>query len=116
MKQHQRKSELRKEAARVGDSRDQWKEKNKQRYEENKCLRKRIIESRQSRDQWKSQSKELRKQLEFKEKMISILTAQLEEQGMGLTELEQEIKQLKKTPQAKCFRRRAREEEFLFLL
>src|SRR4029077_19373335 len=96
MKQPQRKSELRKEVARVNNSRDHWKEKNKQRYEENKCLRKRIIESRQSRDQWKGHSKELEKQLEFKEKMISILTGQLEEQGIGIIELEREIKELKK--------------------
>jgi hypothetical protein len=96
MKQHQRKSELRKEVARMHDSRDQWKDKNKERYEENKALRSRIIESRQSRDQWKSRSKELEKQLELKEKIISVLTSQLEEQGINTAELEGEIKELKK--------------------
>lgn len=53
---------------RLENSRDDWKTKNRERYEEIKALKMRLKESAESRDRWKAMSQEKAKLLEELEK------------------------------------------------
>jgi len=74
---------------RLEKSRDEWKAKNRERYEEIKALKMRLKETLENRDKWKAISKDKNKALKDLEKI------QFEKVEM-LKSLENELESLKK--------------------
>jgi hypothetical protein len=75
--------------ARLEASRDEWKAKNKARYEEIKALKMRLKETAASRDKWKAAAYEKEKALAQKEQNQS-------EAVLVIASLKQELENLKK--------------------
>ena len=74
---------------RLEASRDDWKNKNRERYEDIKALKMRLKETTESRERWKAISNE-------KEKILEELEKQNAEKDRFLTSLTQELEALKK--------------------
>ena len=77
--------------SRLEASRDDWKSKNKARYEEIKALKMRLKETAESRDRWKDLSKD-------NEKALRQLEQVQFEKDKILTALAKELEDLKKKP------------------
>lgn len=74
---------------RLEASRDEWKSKNKARYEEIKALKMRLKETAESRDKWKTAACEKEKTLVEKEQNYK-------EMSLVITSLKQELENFKK--------------------
>jgi len=74
---------------RLEASRDEWKTKNKARYEETKALKMRLKETAESRDRWKTVANERERALMEKEKNEN-------EMERIMTSLKHELENLKK--------------------
>jgi hypothetical protein len=61
----------------IEKSRDNWKEKNHERYDEIKALKARKNEVESSRDKWKVECKKKNKEVSLKESLIKALEEQL---------------------------------------
>lgn len=77
---------------RLKESRDEWKAKNKERYEEIKALKARLKEAIDNRDKWKTTSKDQKKALMEAEQQLQALNAIIASLQEELEEFKKKIK------------------------
>lgn len=89
MSNDQYQKQLVKKIEKIETSRDSWKAKNKDRYEDIKALKMRLKETQESRDRWKNDYNK-------SEKSLNELKQIQEKSEESLTELKKELDYLKK--------------------
>lgn len=80
----------------IEKSRNNWKEKNHDRYDEIKALKARKGEVEISRDNWKESSKEKSQEISLKDALIKALEEQLVMANVNAEQIQKELEDFKK--------------------
>jgi ferredoxin-NADP reductase len=89
-------SVLRAKAKKAERSRDSWKEKNHERYEETKALKARMEEIRTSRERWKQDHEKKAAEVLLKENLLKAVEEQLIKANVDKERIERELNDFKK--------------------
>lgn len=98
MKQSPRPSDLNKQLKRITHSRDEAKEKNREKNLLNQKLRDRNVEILESRDHWREKYKEISREKKDLEQQMQFTQDRLEQESKRAEQLQQEIEEIKKKP------------------